>query len=1111
MKQLIYTCIRRPVAVTMGLAALLLAGILALMGIPVDLLPEIQVPRVQISAQYNGLAARDIRTVLTIPLEDALASVRSLQRIRSVSRDGESLIVLDFVWGTKPEEAAILVREAIDGVYPQLPEGTPRPVVIPGDPETQPLAIVGVRSRTEKVQFARQVAEYELRARFRRIEDIGTVVLVGGQKEEIKIELDPQRSFTRGLGAAGFAELAGSEWSDVSAGTAREGNRELVIVSSGKPKSIDELAGRVLPSRTGPLYPADLGTIGLSYHDRESLFIADGREAVALELFRRPRSNPLSVAKAVRQTIEEAQQDLGQDVEVFLIYDGSELTRRNLMDLGRSALFGSLAVVLALFFFIRSGRGSLLTLLSLPISAAASLASLALAGKSLNSMSLGGLALGIGLVSDTSVIILELLERNCRFSTEKPQAGSVAELVASVASSSLGSTLTTVVIFVPVLFLPGPLGALFADLSITLISAVTTGWLYAQFALPSLYLFFWRPPQVPIIHIIRRPDLQSPGLQHQQQQSLGLQAWEQQSPGSQNQEQDQEQGSPGLQTREPRIPGLQIQQQQSLGPQARGQRSPGLQIREQRSPGSQAQEQKQGRPGLHRMLGKGYRWLLGFAFRKPLIMLGIVLVSVILGTLLLLSRPARFTPTEGADELELELAFSPGTRLDTMVKHGEALSGLVRSLPEIGTVFGRAGAEPEDLLHRASPDYRREILTYRCMLAKGSVARGAAERLRQAIQAYLDKEAPPDLAVKISFPQDRIEGLLGLSSAYTLALKDKTPENIQKRLPDVLKSLETRSPGAQFVSRPSGQRPEVTLRLKRDMAASAQISSMTVARALQASTEGVVPGRIELEGRPTDIRLKARLDPGHPLEALEQLPVNEGFRAPVFLGSVASLDRTEGPAALARLDRSDVVYIDGTPASGNEKELGKVLQKAAKGTQGLSYSDESAFSRYRWTLLYTVLLVILLLYFVLAAQFESFTLPLLLMVSIPFSLSGAGPALVLVGAGLDSGSVIGLVVLFGLAVNNSIILYEVSKEKIDEGTPRLQAVYRGAVERLIPVLTTTSTTLLALLPIIVSPLGATQRSMSAAMFGGVAASTLITLIVIPPVLLRFLPGGNHAA
>lgn len=1111
MKQLIYTCIRRPVAVTMGLAALLLAGILALMGIPVDLLPEIQVPRVQISAQYTGLAARDIRTVLTIPLEDALASVRSLQRIRSVSRDGESLIVLDFVWGTKPEEAAILVREAIDGVYPQLPEGTPRPVVIPGDPETQPLAIVGVRSRTEKVQFARQVAEYELRARFRRIEDIGTVVLVGGQKEEIKIELDPQRSFTRGLGAAGFAELAGSEWSDVSAGTAREGNRELVIVSSGKPKSIDELAGRVLPSRTGPLYPADLGTVGLSYHDRESLFIADGREAVALELFRRPRSNPLSVAKAVRQTIAEAQQDLGQDVEVFLIYDGSELTRRNLMDLGRSALFGSLAVVLALFFFIRSGRGSLLTLLSLPISAAASLASLALAGKSLNSMSLGGLALGIGLVSDTSVIILELLERNFRFSTEKPQAGSVSELVASVASSSLGSTLTTVVIFVPVLFLPGPMGALFADLSITLISAVTTGWLYAQFALPSLYLFFWRPPQVPIIHIIRRPDLQSPGLQHQQQQSLGLQAWEQQSPGSQNQEQDQEQGSPGLQTREPRIPGLQIQQQQSLGPQARGQRSPGLQIREQRSPGSQAQEQKQGRPGLHRMLGKGYRWLLGFAFRKPLIMLGIVLVSVILGTLLLLSRPARFTPTEGADELELELAFSPGTRLDTMVKHGEALSGLVRSLPEIGTVFGRAGAEPEDLLHRASPDYRREILTYRCMLAKGSVARGAAERLRQAIQAYLDKEAPPDLAVKISFPQDRIEGLLGLSSAYTLALKDKTPENIQKRLPDVLKSLETRSPGAQFVSRPSGQRPEVTLRLKRDMAASAQISSMTVARALQASTEGVVPGRIELEGRPTDIRLKARLDPGHPLEALEQLPVNEGSRAPVFLGSVASLDQTEGPAALARLDRSDVVYIDGTPASGNEKELGKVLQKAAKGTQGLSYSDESAFSRYRWTLLYTVLLVILLLYFVLAAQFESFTLPLLLMVSIPFSLSGAGPALVLVGAGLDSGSVIGLVVLFGLAVNNSIILYEVSKEKIDEGTPRLQAVYRGAVERLIPVLTTTSTTLLALLPIIVSPLGATQRSMSAAMFGGVAASTLITLIVIPPVLLRFLPGGNHAA
>ena len=1054
MKHLILTCIRRPVAVTMALAALLLAGGIALSVLPVDSLPELQVPRVQISARYPGLAARDIRSVLTIPIEDALASVRSLQRIRSVSRDGETVIVLDFAWGTDPEEASVLVREAVDGVYPQLPEGIQRPVVLPGDSEGEPLAIIGIRSRTEEAQFARHVAEYELRSRFRRIGDIGTVLLVGGQKQEVRIQLDAQRSFPRGLGAAGFAELVGSEWADVSAGSAREGDQELVIVSAGRPTQLDELARRILPARSGPVYPAELGQVSLEYRDRESLFVADGREAVALELYRRPRSNPLSVARQVRQTLEEAQRDLGRDVDLFLVYDGSESTRRGLLSLGRSALFGALAVVLALFFFIRSARGSLLTLLSLPVSAAASCAALALAGKSLNSMSLGGLALGIGLVSDTSVIILELMERYFGPGSHpgavmpadsavvspvgaaqvgaaqagaaqdrplRPQAEALAELVASVAASSLGSTLTTVIVFVPILFLPGPLGQLFADLSITLVAAVAAGWAYAQFALPSLYRLWWRPSQA-----------------------------------------------------------------------------------------------KPHPPVLARLVSI-YRRLLRYSFRHPFQVLVTASMAVLMGTALLVSRPARFTPTEGAEQLELQLAFAPGTRLDEMVKHGEALSRLAKTLPAVDTVFGRSGAEAEDILHRASPDYRRELLTLRCILKRGASAGDTMVALEKTVQTYLAAEGPAELGVRIAYPRDRIEGVLGLSSAYTLVLKGENPETLQASLERTLSELEKRNPGSQFTSRPSGERPELTIRLKRDMAATAQISAMAVARTLQASTEGLAASRMELEGRPIDIRIMAQLDETHPLADLEQLPVNEGGTAPIYLGSIASLERNRGPAAVARLDRSDVAYIDGTPAPGKAKQLAQSLQTASTELAGLSYSDESAFSQYQKSLLFTVLLVILLLYFYLAAQFESYGIPVLLMVGILFSLSGAGPALVLVGAGLDSGSVIGLVVLFGLAVNNAIILYEVSQERIEGGAPRLFAVYRGAAERLIPVLTTTATTLLALLPVIISPMEATQRSMSAAMFGGVAASTLFTLLAIPPLLVRFMPafkenpqGGIHA-
>lgn len=1023
----------------MVLAALLLSGAIAISVLPIDALPEIQVPRVQVSASYPGLAARDIRTVLTIPIEDALASVRSLQRIRSISRDGESVLVLDFAWGTDPKEGALLVREAIDAVYPQLPEGASRPLVIPADSSNQPIGIVAVRSRRDGPQLARHLAEYELRSRFRRIEGIGMVLLVGGQKQEIRVQLDPERSFFRGLGAASFADLLGSEWADVSAGSAREGNQELVIVSAGKPKALDELSRRVLPARSGPVYPAEVGQVSLAYRDRESLFVADGQEAVALELYRRARSNPLEVARQIRSTVEEAQKDLGRDVELVVVYDGSESTRKGLMDLGRSALFGAMAVVAALLFFIRSLRGSLLTLFSLPMAASASLASLALTGKSLNSMSLGGLALGIGLVSDTSVLILELMERHYgRCERGKIPREALADLVASVSTSSLGSTLTTLIVFIPILFLPGPLGALFADLSVALVAAVAAGWAYAQFALPSLYRS-WGPKTV-------------------------LAA-----------------GSSGF-----------------AAPQ-------GPHVRSKDAGPSNVQSSRPGFVRLHR----SYRRLLRIALRHPFRLWTIAAASLLLGTLLLLGRPVRFSPTEGAEELELILSFPPGMRLDAMVSHGEALSRLVHTLPEIKAVFGRAGAEPEDILHRVSPDYRKELLRLRCILQEGAAAQGTLPVLISNVQAYVDEKAPPGLTFRLAYPEDPIETLLGLSSSSTVALKAENPETLQSALETSLTLLAARNPGASFSSRPSGKRTELSIRLKRDMAATARLSTLSVAKTLLASTEGVPASRMEMDGRPIDIRVQAQLDMAHPIQSLRALPVNEGGPAPLFLGSLAALERTEGPAALARLDRSDVVYIDGTAAPGQERALAQALQRASQDLPGLSYADESAFRRYRQSLLCTVLLVILLLYLLMAAQFESYGLPVLLMMSIPFALSGAGPALALAGSGLDSGSIIGLAVLFGLVVNNAIILYEVSKEQVDRGLAPSVAVYTGASQRLIPVLATTATTLLALLPVILSPLGATQRSMAAAMFGGLAASTLITLLLIPPVLARCIKGGPH--
>jgi multidrug efflux pump subunit AcrB len=276
-----------------------------------------------------------------------------------------------------------------------------------------------------------------------------------------------------------------------------------------------------------------------------------------------------------------------------------------------------------------------------------------------------------------------------------------------------------------------------------------------------------------------------------------------------------------------------------------------------------------------------------------------------------------------------------------------------------------------------------------------------------------------------------------------------------------------------------------------------------MAEALYTITEGVVCSRLEIEGRPLDIRVSGKIPAlgPEPEAALENIPLLTPQGNRVFLGSLGRVERRESEAALARLDRGDVIYLDLLPVSSQGFTGG--IQKAVSGLPWLSRAGESAFTRYRSSLLLTLALVLILLYMTMGAQFESFLLPLILMLAIPFSLAGTGPALFLCGASLDSGAALGLTVLFGLVVNNGIILYEVGEEKIRSGLSPGGAVFSGARERLCPVLITTITTMLALFPLVIVPLGSSQRSMAAAMMGGIISAALLSLFALPPVFIRF--------
>ena len=1017
MNELINIFVRRPVTVIMILAALIIAAIFSLFSLPVNRLPEFSVPRVTVETVYLGMAANELRSLVTIPLEDGLSPIKGLEKMRSVSRDNCSLISMDFRWGTDPMAASVLVREAVDAVYPGLPEGVRKPTVTSGDSANEPHAVIAVSSRNANDkfasgQFARELAEYDLRARLRKIDGVGSVVLVGGDIIEEKISLDVPRLAALGLSPSEFAGLLSQETADIPAGNARDGNMELVIVSSGRPESVFSLSKIILPAANGGLKVEDSGRMTSSAARRESLFVYGGKEATALEIYRRPGADPLRLSREIKKTVDEAAAIFSRDAQIELVTDTTPSLVSGITGLLISAALGISAVVLVLLLFLRRLKYSILAALSIPVSAAAGICVLSLTGKSLNSMSLGGLAMGIGLVSDISVIVLDLLHRAFGKRDDIPSPKEIGDAAFSIAGSSVASTLTTALVFVPIIMLPGPLGSLFGDIAFSLVASVSAGWFYAQLCLPSLY----------------------------------------------------------------RMGSIEKYRKSITSTSLTDNANILLKIKTVFKDGN---------------LVKKYAHTLLFLLRRPDKIYAAAVLLSIAGGLTLFLRPVIFLSPDQAEEVWISAVFPPGTLLERAGAAGIELSEIVLGLSSVKTVYGRAGAEEEDVMRRADIDYRKEELILRCALKKKIKPEKALLEIKSALEQY-------DLPVTAFFPRDRTETLLGLSSQRTFVIKGKDRHELLERMETADDALKSKLIKADF--RPTGQRPELRLFPNREAAAYLSIPAAQIAETLYILNEGIISARLEIEGRPLDVRVTGEnADNEDPIQKLMRTPLKTQQGKTVYLGSIGAIERREADAALARLDRSDVMYAD-IPA---EKKLPETLKEIAARYSWFSGADESVFAKYRSSLFLYVILVLILLYMTMGAQFESFLLPLILMLSIPFSLAGAGPALLIFGSRIDSGAILGLTSLFGLVVNNSLVLYEISEEKIKAGLCAAAAVYQGACERLQAIIITTATTVFALLPLVFSPLGNSQKSMSAAMLGGLAASTLISLFAIPPVLIRF--------
>jgi len=730
MRGLINIFVRRHVTVTMIITAIIIAAVFSLFNMPINRLPEFSVSRVTVETLYPGMAADEIRSMVTIPLEDGFSAIKGLERIRSTTRDNRSFISLDFRWGTDPMSASVLVREAVDAVYPGLPQGIRKPTVTSGNSGVEPHAVIAVSSHNGNAEFARKLAEYEIQARLRRIDGVGSVVIIGGEINEERLALDIPRLTALGFTPSDFAGILSQETVDIPAGNAREGNTELVVIGSGRPDSISSLSQIVLPIGDGTLRVKDAGELKSAAIRRQSVFVYNGIEATALEIYRRPGADPLRLSRDIRKTLDEAISVFSRDAHIELVTDSTPSLINSITGLLISASLSAAAVVVVLFLFIRRLKHSILTSISIPFSIAAGICMLSVTGKSLNSMSLGGLAMGISLVSDISVIVLDLLHRNFSKRETVPDAEEIGNKAASIAGSSITSTLTTALVFIPVIMLPGALGSIFGDIAIALVTSVTAGWFYAQFCLPSLYRVFFSSTKS-----INKNSVFTDGS----------------------------------------------------------------------------------------LVRKYSMFLLTFLRRPGKVFVFASLLSVV-GFFLLFMRPIVFLNPDEAEEVWVSVVFPPGTLLESLEDYASNISGYISRLPSVKTVYGRAGSEEEDINRRADINYRREELILRCIVENKVKPQRALVEITNALKQFdwENNHVSFSAPFTVYFPRDRVETLLGLSSAHTFVIKAKDREELFERIEIAEDFFKSQLVEASF--RPRGQRPELRLFPNREAAAYLSIS-----------------------------------------------------------------------------------------------------------------------------------------------------------------------------------------------------------------------------------------------------------------------------------------------
>lgn len=994
--------VKRPITILMIIFIVILIGFVSLTKLPIDLLPKIEMPIAIVQTSYSGVGPQEIEKLVTRPLEESLSTVDNIESISSMSTEGSSMVILQFDFGTDMDFASLKMREKIDVVKGYLPEDATDPMVFKFDPNAMPIMALSISSSGD-IATTGHIAEDIVKPRLERIEGAASVDIIGGLVKEIQVKLLGEKVQGYGISSDYIAQILMSENLNLPGGSVNKGKNELTVRTIGEFQSLEEIRNlNISLPNGGTVRLKDIADVNFVNKKKTTISRLNNKDTLQLSIMKQSGVNTVNVSKEINKEIDQLRKDY-PNLQIDTVFDQAEFINLAIQGVANNAVVGGCLAVLILFLFLRSIKSTIIIGLSIPISIITTFILLYFTDITLNMMTLGGLALGIGMLVDNSIVVLENIYRHRSEGLGIKESAVVGANEVAVAVTA--STLTTIAVFLPIVFVQGITSTIFKELAMTVTLSLISSLVVSLTLIPMM--------SSKLLTINKK-----------------------------------------LITREENIKENKVR--------------------------------------------KIYKRILGWGLKHRFITVAICVFIFIISITSMASMGAAFFPPTDEGQIDVSVSLPAGSELSDTDNTAKEIENLISSIPEIKYVSSSIGSAGTYSFGGSTGNSASLTVMLKSRDEREKSTFEVADTIRNIV-----KDIPgAEINVSVSSTMS-MGGLGGNGLSISIAGDDIDILNtISEDFEDLIAKVEgTR----EITSSISEGIPEVQVLINRNRASQYGLTSAQIANGVKSSISGKAATKFKYEGDEIDVIIRGDDIYNQSISSLEMTPITTPLGTTVPLSQVADVKISKGPISINREDQTRVVSVScdvfnrDVQTVANEVSL---LLDDYEMPRGYSYNfggETELINDAFKDLALALIMAVILVYMILAAQFESLIQPLSIMFTVPLALSGGALGLYLTGTILSVPALIGFIILVGIVVNNGIVLVDYINTRRKKDKDRIEAIKNAGAVRLRPIMMTALTTILALVPLSlgIGEGAELEQPLAIVVIGGLLLSTILTLVFIP--------------